>query len=169
MTCGAPVAAYTSGSISCTSPASPEKTNGRFRIEGADSEGTIFEGCIISGPETVTTPSGGSHLCDGTNNNANPSPGATLTTQINDAANLFGFSFDGTYSSQFQDFFITRIGQSSQTNNQFWGVLVDRIYTPTGGCQYQVQPGLEGLWAYDAFNKNVFLKVSSCLARLILD
>ena len=167
MTCGAPVSAYTSGSISCTSPAPPEKTNGRFRIEGADSEGTIFEGCIISGPDTVTTPSGGSHLCDGTNNNANPSPGATLTTQINDAANLFGFSFDGSYSSQFQDFFITSIGQSTQTNYQFWGVLVDRIFTPAGGCQSQVQPGLEGLWAYDAFNKNAFLKVSSCLARLI--
>jgi hypothetical protein len=168
MTCGAPVATYTSGSISCTSPASPEETNGRFRIEGTDSEGTIFEGCIISRPETVTTPSGGSHLCDGTNNNANPSPGATLTTQINDAANLVGdFDFDGTYSSQFQDFFITRIGQSSQTSSQFWGLLVDRVFTPAGGCQTQVEPGKEGLWAYDAFNKNAFLKVSSCLASWI--
>jgi hypothetical protein len=167
MTCGAPVATYTSGSISCNRPAPVGQTDGRFRIEGNDDEGTIFEGCIISGPETVTTPSGGSHLCDGTNNNANLSPGATLTTQINDASILFGdFSFDGTYSSQFQDFFITRIGQSSQTGSQFWGLLVDRVFTPAGGCQTQAEPGKEGLWAYDAFSKNAFLKVSSRLSRL---
>lgn len=161
MTCGMPVSTYTSGSIVCANTApSPQATNARFRIEGNDGEGTIFEGCIASGPRSVTTPSGGTHLCDGTNNNANPAPGGTLTTQIDEAARQFGFDYDGSYSNQFQDFFITRISQTAQTSNQFWGVLINEQFTPTGGCQSQFRNGDRGLWAFDAFNANAFLVVS---------
>ncbi|KAF2994975.1 hypothetical protein E8E13_003496 [Curvularia kusanoi] len=161
MTCGVPVASYTSGSITCANTAAaPSATNARFRIESNDSEGTLFEGCIASGPRSITTPSGGTHLCDGTNNNANPSPGATLSTQIDEAAFEYGFTYDGSYSSQFQDFFITRIGASTQTSSQFWGVLVDEVFTPRGGCQSQYNNGQRGLWTYDAFNAHGFLVVS---------
>jgi hypothetical protein len=89
-----------------------------FRIEGEFE--TFYEGFILSGPANITTPSGGTHLCDGTNNNANPAPIVTGTTQINDAGMLCGFGFDGTYSNQFQDFFITTIGSSSSTGSKFW-------------------------------------------------
>jgi hypothetical protein len=89
-----------------------------FRIE-AEFE-TLFEGFILSAPQDITTPSGGTHLCDGTNNNANPAPIVTGTNQINDAARLCGFGFDGTYSNQFQDFFITTIGSSATSGNKFW-------------------------------------------------
>ncbi|KAH7024616.1 uncharacterized protein B0I36DRAFT_250514, partial [Microdochium trichocladiopsis] len=130
------------------------------RIEGNNNEGTLFEGCITSGPANITTPSGGTHLCDGTNNNNNPAPGATLTTDIAAAGAQEGFDFDGTYSNQFQDFFIQRIGASAQTSNQFWGVMRDRVFTSAGGCQEQVIPGTEGLWAFDAFNANAFLRLS---------
>ncbi|KAJ1325526.1 hypothetical protein MN608_08719 [Microdochium nivale] len=63
---------------------------------GGTSEGTIFEDCIASGPKDIT-PSGRTHSCDGTNNGANPSPGGTLTTQIDAAGLRDGFGFDGTY------------------------------------------------------------------------
>jgi len=158
--CGVPVpSTTTSGSISCTSPAPAGQTNNFFRIEGG-SEGTIFEGCISSGPGDVTTPSGGTHRCDGTNNNNNPTPGATLTTDIDAAGREQGFGFDGTWSQSFSDYFITRISNTQQTSTQFWGVLRDRVFTNAGGCQEEVIPGTEGLWAFDAFNANAFLKLS---------
>ncbi|KAF2759199.1 hypothetical protein EJ05DRAFT_475425 [Pseudovirgaria hyperparasitica] len=138
----------------------PGETNSPFRVEGA-SEGNIFDGCIVSGPRNITTPSGGTHLCDGTNNNANPAPGATFTTDIQSAGNQAGFDLDGSYSNQFQDFFITRISATAQTGNQFWGVLRNRVFTARGGCQEQVSPADEALWAYDAFAPNrVFLSTS---------
>nr|POE97710.1 hypothetical protein CFP56_76180 [Quercus suber] len=161
-TCGVPISTYTTGgSITCPSAASPTQTNARFRIEGGANEGTIFDGpCIAAGPETVTTPSGNSHLCDGTNNNANPSPGGTMTTAIDAAGDQNGFGFDGTWSVQFSDYFITRIGDTSQTNNQYWGILRGLVYTNAGGCEEYNSPG-EGLWAFDAFNANAYLQLSS--------
>lgn len=153
--CGGPAvtaASYTTaGTYTCTqSGLAPGETNNRFRIEGG-SEGNIYDGCIVSGPRNITTPSGGTRLCDGTNNNANPSPGGTFTTDIDSAGRLEGFDFDGTYSNQFQDFFISRISSTAQSGNQFWGVLRNRVFTARGGCQEQVSPNDEGLWAYDAF------------------
>lgn len=33
-------------------------------------------------------------------------------------------------------------------------------FTPTGGCQFEVKPGDQVLWAYNAFNSVYFLKVT---------
>ncbi|KAM3416282.1 hypothetical protein BST61_g7888 [Cercospora zeina] len=164
-TCGAPVAAYTQqASVTCPNVAPPRETNQYFRIEGG-SEGNVFDGCIASGPENITTPSGGTHLCDGTNNGANPAPGGTLTTQINAAGEQEGLGFDGTYSNQFQDFFINSISQTTSTGNAFWGVLRNRVFTARGGCQEYNNNGDEGLWAFDAFAPNrEFLSVSPAIA-----
>lgn len=160
-TCGVLVSTYTTGGkITCSSTgATAQETVARFRIEGSSPEGTIYEGCIAAAPEDVTTPSGGTHKCDGTNNGANPAPGGTMATAIQAAARLNGFGFDGSWDSQFQDFFITSIAGRAQTSNQFWGVLRDFQFTLTGGCQSLNSPG-EGLWAFDAFNKNYFLRLS---------
>lgn len=140
--------------------APPGETNAKFRIEGGQ-EGNIFDGCISTGPRNITTPSGGTHLCDGTNNNANPSPGGTLTTAIDSSGRELGYGFDGTYSNQFQDFFIQSISSTTQTGNQYWGVLRNLVFTEMGGCQEEVANGDEGLWAFDAFapNRN-FLDIS---------
>ena len=159
--CGVPVSTYTtSGQITCANTASaPSQTVARFRIEGKDAEGTIFEDCIAASPEDITTNSGGTHRCDGTNNDANPAPGGTMTTAIDAAGDLNGFDFDGSWSDQFEDFFITRIAGTDSTSNQFWGVLRDLSFTPSGGCTNYNSPG-EGLWAFDAFTKNAFLDLS---------
>jgi hypothetical protein len=65
-----------------------------------------------------------------------------------------------TYDSEFDDFFITRIGSSAQTATQFWGLLLDYQFTPVGGCQQEVTAGQHVLWAFDAFNKSYFLKLA---------
>lgn len=129
----------------------------KLRIEGATS--TIYEAPIISRGTNVTTASGGTHLCDGTNLGANAVPGATCTTALNAASKVAGFGFDGTYSESFEDFFITSIGPSTQTATQFWGLLLNYQFTPVGGCQQETKAGDEVLWAFDAFNKSYFLKL----------
>lgn len=129
-----------------------------LRIEGPDK--TIYEAPIFSGPRKITTASGGTHHCDGTNDGANPTPGNTPTDALDAASKFAKFPFDGTFTDTFDDFFITSIGTSTQTATQFWGLLVNYQFTPVGGCQFEVKPGDDVLWAFDAFNKVSFLKVT---------
>ena len=70
-----------------------QRTSVNLRIEGP--EKTIFEGPIITRGHRVTTFSGGTHLCDGTNNFANPSPGPNCISALDDASKLAHFPFDG--------------------------------------------------------------------------
>ncbi|KAG8779456.1 hypothetical protein FRC12_024245 [Ceratobasidium sp. 428] len=96
---------------------------------------------------------------DGTNLSANPTPGPTCTSALDDAAKRTHFTWDGTYSTSYDDYFVTKIGGSAQTESQFWGVLLNWQFTPVGGCQQKVAQKDEILWAYDAFNKAHFLKL----------
>ena len=132
-----------------------------IRIEGETD--TIFEGIAYHPfPRNITTASGGTHLCDGTNDGDNPTPGPTCTTALDQVSKRPGspFPFDGTYSDQFQDFFITSIGDSTETSTQFWGLLLDYQFTSVGGCGQEVAHDQKVLWAFDAFNKNYFLEAT---------
>lgn len=64
-----------------------------LRIEGELT--TIFEGVVLTRGHSITTPSGGTHQCNGLNGSANPHPGATCTSALSDAARKHGFTFDG--------------------------------------------------------------------------
>ncbi len=64
-----------------------------LRIEG--DKNTIFEASILTKGKTVTTISGGTHICDGTNNNANSIPGPTITSTLDLAATNTNFTWDG--------------------------------------------------------------------------
>lgn len=130
----------------------------KLRIEGLTN--TIYEAPIYSGPRNITTASGGTHHCDGTNDGANPTAGNTCTDALDAASKLLKFPYDGTYSSSFDDYFITSISTSTQTATQFWGLLLNYQFTPVGGCQQEVKPGDQVLWAFDAFSKSYFLKVT---------
>ena len=153
-----------------------------LRVEGSTT--TIFEGTILTQGHNVTTASGGNHHCDGTNDNANPLPGPTCTSALDDAAKLHHFTFDGyvkyflishcgglgwlihdtirysTFSTEFDDFFITSIGGVTQTSTEFWGILLNFEFTPVGGCQQEVKVHDEILFAFDAFNAVNFLKLT---------
>lgn len=65
-----------------------------------------------------------------------------------------------TYDTQFEDFFITAIGNSTETSTQFWGLLLGYQFTPVGGCQQVVKTGDQVLWAFDAFNKDYLLQLT---------
>ncbi|KAI0071646.1 hypothetical protein K474DRAFT_1668819 [Panus rudis PR-1116 ss-1] len=129
-----------------------------LRIEGSNK--TIYEGPIVTFPHNVTTESGGTHHCDGTNNNENPTPGPTCTTALDDASKVAGFTWDGTFFTEFDDYFITRIASDTGDGDIAWGILVDFQFTPVGGCQQEVKDGDYVLWAFDAFTKAHFLKLS---------
>jgi hypothetical protein len=109
------------------------------KVQGAN--GTLFSGPVLTAPHNVTTASGGTHHCDGTNNGANPTPGPTATGALDSAAHLYGFSWDGTYFPSFDDYFVQTIKGETATGNTFWDISVNGQELQVGGCQYQVHTG----------------------------
>jgi hypothetical protein len=135
--------------------AAPEKI--KLRVEGATR--TIFEGTVRTEGHKVTTQSGGTHECDGTNGGANPAPGPTPTAALDSAAAKAGFTWDGTWFEGFDDYGVSRIAETEQTSSEFWGVLVNYQFSELGACQQEVAPQEEVLWAFNAFEAAHFLKL----------
>ena len=132
--------------------AAPTAVN--LRIEGTS--GTFFDGPVTTDGKEITTASGGTHKCDGTNGGANPTPGPTPTTALDDASKTGAYTWDGRFFSSFDDFLVERIGSEvngGPPNYPSWGVFLNSTATQAGGCQVQVRAGDEVLWAYDAFSK----------------
>jgi uncharacterized protein DUF4430 len=133
------------------------------RIEGKTE--TLFEGPILTEGHNVrassdsSAPAGG-RRCNGLNNGKNPLPGPTPTAAGVDAMSLIGEGFDGLwYAEPFEDYFIKRWGPDAQNEGagEYWGVVVNNVFTAVGGCQYQLNGGDEVLWVYDAFSSRARL------------
>jgi hypothetical protein len=136
--------------------AAPTQVN--VRIEGRSE--TLFEGPILTDGHNVrassdsSAPAGG-RRCNGLNNGKNPLPGPTPTAAGADAMSLIGEDFDGLwYAQPFEDYFIKRWGPDAQNEGagEYWGVVVNNVFTSVGGCQFQLDGGDEVLWVYDAFS-----------------
>jgi hypothetical protein len=88
-------------------------------------------------------------------------PGATHALfRIDATSQLLGFPFDGIFSNSFRDFFIISIGASPQAAYLFWRIFRNKVFASRGGCQKYTTSEDRGLWAVDALETNVFLKVS---------
>jgi hypothetical protein len=127
------------------------------RVEGRAE--TLFEGPILTDGHNVKAasdakaPSAG-RRCNGLNNGQNPSPGPTPTAAAVDAMSILGEDFDGRwYAEPFEDYFIERWGPDAEDEGagEYWGLIVNNVFTSVGGCQFQLDGGDEVLWAYDAF------------------
>ncbi|HSS04922.1 MAG TPA: DUF4430 domain-containing protein [Solirubrobacterales bacterium] len=135
--------------------AAPAEVN--VRIEGRTE--TLFEGPILTEGHNVRASSdtkapAAGRRCNGLNNGQNPTPGPTPTAASVDAMSIVGEDFDGLwYPEPFEDYFIKRWGPDTQNegNGEFWGLLVNNVFTDVGGCQYELDAGDEVLWVYDAF------------------
>lgn len=128
------------------------------RVEGK--EKTLFEGPILTEGRGIRASSDTqSRHCDGTNLGAFREPVPTPTAASADAMEMIGQTFDGIWADSFDDYFITRWGPDEQDIDAevFWGVLVNGVFTPVGGCQFGGRAGDEALWAYNAFNGRPFL------------
>jgi hypothetical protein len=133
--------------------AAPTQVN--VRIEGAAE--TIFEGPIMTDAHRVRGSSDSQwRRCDGINVNVplNKVPGVVPTSAAADAMRVIGESFDGLWYGQYEDYFVKRWGPDGQDGgeNEYWGIIVNNVFTDVGGCQYQLGVGDEVLWIYDAFD-----------------
>jgi hypothetical protein len=145
-------------SLLLTAGAIAAPTELTVRIEGKDK--TLFEGPILTDGHAVQATSDSEpRPCDGTNNGANPSPGPTPTASSVDAMELVGQTFGADWFPGFDDYFLERWGPDEEDlgAGAFWGVLVNGVLTPVGGCQWADQAGDEVLWAYDAFSSRRLL------------
>jgi hypothetical protein len=136
--------------------AAPVSVN--LRVEGQSR--TIFDGPVTTDGHTITTQSGGTHRCDGTNMNANPAPVPTPTAALDDGARLNDFTWDADWFDSFEDFIVKRVADDSATSTQFWGYAVNFRFAQRGGCQVQANQGDEVLWIFDAFSKAHILKLT---------
>jgi len=140
-------------SLLLTAAAQAAPTELTVRIEGR--EKTLFEGPILTEGHAVQA-SGDTEprTCDGTNNNAHPQPGPTPTASSVDAMELVGLGFGADWFPGFDDYFIERWGPDEEDlgAGEFWGILVNGVLTPVGGCQWADKAGDEVLWVYDAFS-----------------
>jgi hypothetical protein len=143
--------------IASVAQATPTQVS--VRIEGKSE--TLFEGPIwTEGHDVKASSDTQARPCDGTNNHAHATPGATPTTSAVDAMHIIGETFDAQwYGSSFDDYFLTRFGPDEQsvTEGAYWGILVNNVFTNVGGCQYELGPDNEVLWVYDAFKARPFL------------
>ncbi len=128
-----------------------------LRLEGATS--TIYEGPVTTDSKTLSKDSTGLHPCDGTNAGANPAPGPTMTSALDDGTAAGAYTWAGTWFS-FGDFGIDRIGPDAGNTTQFWGYALNFTATSVGGCQQQVRTGDDVLYAYDFFSKTALLKLT---------
>jgi Domain of unknown function (DUF4430) len=128
------------------------------RIEGKSE--TLFEGPILTDGHKIRASSDKkARHCDGTNNNQYPAPGPTPTSSAVDAMSILGQGFDGQWYTQYDDYFIKQWGpdREDEANGEYWGILINNVYTSVGGCQYELDGGDEVLWAYDAFKEKPLL------------
>ena len=126
-----------------------------LRIEGT--EKTIFEGTVLTTGHIVTTKSGGTHECDGTNNGAHTAPGATIISAIDDSVS----TWNGTYYKGIRDYFITSINRDPPTDDGSWGLLVGYKFAEKGGCQTRVAADDRVLVASGAFAASAFLELTA--------
>ena len=122
-----------------TAWAAPATVN--LRVEGATS--TIFEAPMTTDGKVID-----GHPCDGTTRTTppNPGPGPTMTSALDDASLVAGFGWTGTWYP-FGDFLIDDIASEPASGANFWGTVLNYEPTLVGGCQQQVAPGDELLFA----------------------
>jgi hypothetical protein len=139
-----------------------------LRVEG--SAKTLYEApvnaeAVENPPGISTASSGGAHACDVKDNGLNEGFGvsaATPTAALYQAATSSGIAFDAKWSEGFHDFFITQVGpdvEGGAPEFASWGYAVNYTTAGVGGCQFQLAPGSEVLWAYNYFNLKHLLRL----------
>ena len=140
-----------------------------LRVEG--STNTLFEGPVstegIPNPPGITTESSPTaEPCDFKDNGSNGGYGpsaATPTAALYDAATADHLDFNAEWFSSLNDFDISQVGDDiadAGGNEAYWGFAVNYTYSTVGGCQLQLAPGSEVLWAYNYFNLKHLLSLS---------
>jgi hypothetical protein len=144
-------AAVLSLALASTVSAAPAQVE--VRIEGETE--TLFEGPVLTDGHNVKGISDSKwHRCNGLNNGHNAVAGPTPIAAAVDAMRIIGEPFDGNWFTQYDDYFLTQWGPDRQDElaSEYWGIVVNNVFTNVGGCQYQLDGGDEVLWIFDAFD-----------------
>jgi hypothetical protein len=153
--------------LSASALAAPITVN--LRVEGSTS--TLFEGPVsVEGipksPGITTGSSPTAEPCDfkdDVKNNGEGPDAATPTAALYEAAMANGLAFNAEWSSEYNDFFIKQAGsdiEGGPPEYPAWGYAVNYTTANVGGCQFQLAPGSEVLWAYNYFNLKHLLSLS---------
>jgi hypothetical protein len=140
-----------------------------LRVEGSTTtlyEGPVTTEAILNPPGIKTESSTTAEPCDVKDNGANGGFGTaagTPTTALYDAATADGLVFNAEWSKSLEDFDITQVGSdiaNASNNEEYWGYAVNYTTAGVGGCQFQLAPGSEVLWAYNYFNLSHLLSLT---------
>ncbi|MFJ3908484.1 DUF4430 domain-containing protein [Streptomyces vinaceus] len=118
-------------------------------VQGPD--GLLFKGKVKTKGHDVTTVTGGTHTCDGTNGGANPSKVPTPTAALDDAAHKKGFTWDGAWYASFDDYSVDTIKNVSGGGSAYWSIAVNGTPTPVGGCQFKLSAGDQVSFTWTSF------------------
>ncbi len=118
-------------------------------VQGPD--GLLFKGKIKTKGHDVTTATGGTHRCDGTNGGAHPTAVPTPTAALDDAARKRHFAWDGTWYASFDDYSVDTIKNVSGDGVAYWNISVNGASTPVGGCQFKLNAGDKVAFTWTAF------------------
>lgn len=137
-----------------------------LRVEGYASES--FEGTVAFNPVystfgNVTTATGGSGLCDGTNGGNNAKPGNTPLNSLYNAAVACPFYLDGIFDPGRHEFYISDIGANPRIpDGETWTLLVDFKLAQDLACNIEVTPENDVVWAWQDLSNpaNYFLKLT---------
>ncbi|MFF9572950.1 DUF4430 domain-containing protein [Streptomyces sp. NPDC014685] len=106
-------------------------------VQGPD--GLLFQKKIFTWGHDVTTATGGTHKCDGTNGSAHATKVPTPTAALDHAAKRNGFIWDGTWYASFDDFSVDTVKGVSGGGSAYWNIAVNGVPTPVGGCQFEIE------------------------------
>ncbi|MEU2297894.1 DUF4430 domain-containing protein [Streptomyces antibioticus] len=118
-------------------------------VQGPD--GLLFKGKIRTKGHDVTTATGGTHRCDGTNGGAQPTAVPTPTAALDDAARKRHFTWDGTWYASFDDYSVDTIKNVGGGGVAYWNISVNGTSTPVGGCQFKLKAGDKVAFTWTAF------------------
>ncbi|MFJ7071180.1 DUF4430 domain-containing protein [Streptomyces sp. NPDC098781] len=118
-------------------------------VQGPD--GTLFKGKIRTKGHEVTTATGGTHRCDGTNGGAHASAVPTPTAALDDAARKRDFTWDGTWYASFDDYSVETIKDVSGGGVAYWNISVNGTSIPVGGCQFKLSAGDQVAFTWTQF------------------
>ncbi|MFD9371856.1 DUF4430 domain-containing protein [Streptomyces sp. NPDC060020] len=130
-------------------PNTNRAVNVTLTVQGPD--GPLFKGRVNTKGHDVTTATGGTHKCDGTNGAANPTAVPTPTAALDDAARRNYFGWDGTWYASFDDFSVDSVKNVSGGGSAYWSISVNGTPTPVGGCQFKLKAGDDVAFTWTSF------------------
>ncbi|MFD3640296.1 DUF4430 domain-containing protein [Streptomyces griseus] len=118
-------------------------------VQGPD--GLLFQKKVFTWGHDVTTATGGTHKCDGTNGSAHATKVPTPTAALDHAAKRNGFTWDGTWYASFDDFSVDTVKGVTGGGSAYWSISVNGTPTPVGGCQFEIENGDQVAFTWTSF------------------